>query len=221
MESLEPNNESARLSWDLANQILGAEATSQDHSDSASSPAHPRSSPSRNSGSESYSHAREPATTGNGGTAAPAFARNPFVGISEPGPLRCDSLQESIPNEANVDRRELHKQHVYMIAIGAVLGMGFYYRTGDILQLGGTAAVVYSFGFLSVLGLMVMQDLARLLQIWPVAGALIIYVKKFVDEEIGTAVGILYWYGVLLPLCNPWPSIAILFGHSFPRSGIG
>jgi yeast amino acid transporter len=80
-----------------------------------------------------------------------------------------------------------------MIAISAVIGMGFYMRTGSIYHLGGSAAVIYSFAFLGLVTSLVTYNLAKMLSAWPIAGALIIFVEKFVDEEVGMTVGITYW----------------------------
>lgn len=71
--------------------------------------------------------------------------------------------------------------------------MGFYVRTGTILKLGGQAAVIYAFSFLGILSIMVMQGLATMLRIWPIGGAIIVFVEKFVDEDIGKSVAVLYW----------------------------
>ncbi|KAI3532358.1 hypothetical protein CSPX01_13564 [Colletotrichum filicis] len=40
----------------------------------------------------------------------------------------------------------------------------------------------------------VMQCITELLCIWPIPGALSIFVKVFVDKELGIAVGIAYWF---------------------------
>jgi amino acid transporter len=39
----------------------------------------------------------------------------------------------------------------------------------------------------------VMQCIGEMLLIWPIPGALIVFVKTFIDEELGIAVGITYW----------------------------
>jgi amino acid transporter len=90
-------------------------------------------------------------------------------------------------------RRGLFEIHIFMIAIGAVIGLGFYVRTGAVYNLGGSAAVIYSFGVLGLVTSLVMHNLAKMLRAWPVPGALIVFVQKFVDEEIGLTIGILYW----------------------------
>lgn len=71
--------------------------------------------------------------------------------------------------------------------------MGFYLGTGRIFRFGGEAAVIYAYCFLGGLTLIVMRGLQVMLQIWPIGGALIIFVEKFVDEEVAKSVAVLYW----------------------------
>jgi yeast amino acid transporter len=80
-----------------------------------------------------------------------------------------------------------------MLTISTVIGMGFYVRTGTVHRLGGSAAVIYSYAFLGALTLMIMKNLAIMLSIYPIAGSLVVFVQQFVDPEIGTTVGVLYW----------------------------
>ncbi|KAI1154156.1 amino acid permease-domain-containing protein [Nemania diffusa] len=90
-------------------------------------------------------------------------------------------------------RRGLYPRHIFVISIGAVIGVGFYTRTSVIYGLGGKAGVIYSFAFLGMLAFMVGRCLALMLDQWPVPGALFVLVEKFVDRQVGQAVGPFYW----------------------------
>lgn len=81
-----------------------------------------------------------------------------------------------------------------MITVNATLGTGLYWRGGQILELGGPLAVIVSFLALGILSWGVMQCITELLCIWPVPGALSVFVRVFVDPELGIAVGIAYWF---------------------------
>ncbi|KAF5592313.1 amino acid transporter [Fusarium subglutinans] len=81
-----------------------------------------------------------------------------------------------------------------MIAVNGTLGTGLYVRSGQILELGGPLAVIFSFLFLGLLTWAVMQCIAELLCLWPVPGAVPLFVRKFVDKELGDTVGVAYWY---------------------------
>lgn len=72
--------------------------------------------------------------------------------------------------------------------------MGYYVRTGTLLHIGGEAAVVYTYSLLGILAFMVMKGLITMLRIWPVGGALIVFVEEFVDKDVAKSVAILYWY---------------------------
>ncbi|KAI1211103.1 amino acid permease/ SLC12A domain-containing protein [Annulohypoxylon truncatum] len=90
--------------------------------------------------------------------------------------------------------RKLRSIHIFMITINATLGTGLYWRGGQVLELGGSLAVILSFLLMGILAWVVMQSIAELLCIWPVPGALAVFVRKFVDDELGIVVGIAYWF---------------------------
>ncbi len=81
-----------------------------------------------------------------------------------------------------------------MITINATLATGLYWRSGLVLQLGGPLAVLLSFVLLGLLAWAVMQCITEMLCIWPIPGALSVYVSEFVDVELGIAVGVAHWY---------------------------
>ncbi|KAF4338228.1 amino acid transporter [Fusarium beomiforme] len=91
-------------------------------------------------------------------------------------------------------RRKLRGIHIFMIAVNGTLGVGLYVRSGQILEIGGPLAVILSFLFLGLLTWAVMQCIAELLCLWPVPGAVPLFVRKFVDKELGDTVGVAYWY---------------------------
>lgn len=80
-----------------------------------------------------------------------------------------------------------------MITVNGTLGTGLYWRGGQILELGGPLAVLLSFLLVGLLAWAVMQCITELLCIWPIPGALNVYVSEFVDVELGIATGIAYW----------------------------
>ncbi|KAE8146668.1 amino acid permease-domain-containing protein [Aspergillus avenaceus] len=90
--------------------------------------------------------------------------------------------------------RRLRGIHVFMITISGVLGVGLYLRSGSILRIGGPAAVLISFTVMGLLAWMVMQCIGEMLALWPVSGALVEFVGTFVDEDLGTTLGIAYWW---------------------------
>lgn len=81
-----------------------------------------------------------------------------------------------------------------MLTINGTLGTGLYWRGGQILELGGPLAVLLSFLLVGVLAWAVMQCITEILCIWPIPGALSMYVSEFVDMDLGIAVGMTYWF---------------------------
>lgn len=81
-----------------------------------------------------------------------------------------------------------------MITISGILGAGLYVGSGTILRFGGPGAVLISTTVMGLLAWMVMQCIGEMLILWPIPGALVEYVGAFVDEDLGIAVGIAYWY---------------------------
>ncbi|KAI9685676.1 MAG: hypothetical protein M1822_004236 [Bathelium mastoideum] len=90
--------------------------------------------------------------------------------------------------------RLMDKETRAMITLNATLGTGLYWRGGLILRTGGPMAVLLSFLLVGGLAWAVMQCIAEFLMIWPISGALGIYVSEFVDKELGIAVGVMYWF---------------------------
>ncbi|RKL29167.1 hypothetical protein BFJ72_g12076 [Fusarium proliferatum] len=81
-----------------------------------------------------------------------------------------------------------------MITINGTLGAGLYVRSGQILELAGPLAVILPFIGIGILALLVMLCMTELLCLWPVEGALPVFVAKFVDKELGKTVAIAYWF---------------------------
>ncbi|KAH8671490.1 amino acid permease-domain-containing protein [Xylariales sp. PMI_506] len=114
----------------------------------------------------------------------------PSLGINRHGSVA--PTKPVLPASSSL-RRELRGLHIFMISISAAIGMGLYIRTGEMFALGGSGAVIYAFAFLGFVTSLVMHNVATMLSAWPIAGALIVFVQKFIDHEIGVAVGVLYW----------------------------
>ncbi|EED20720.1 proline-specific permease, putative [Talaromyces stipitatus ATCC 10500] len=98
------------------------------------------------------------------------------------------------PSSDRITKRRLRGIHLFMITINGTLGTGLYWRGGQILELGGPLAVLLSFLLVGLLAWAVMQCITEMLCIWPIPGALSVYVSEFVDSELGIAVGVTYWF---------------------------
>jgi amino acid transporter len=65
--------------------------------------------------------------------------------------------------------------------------------TGTAIHMAGPGGALVAFFFASTVAYAVMQCIAEMICIWPISGALIEFVRVFVDEDLGTVVGIAYW----------------------------
>jgi amino acid transporter len=93
------------------------------------------------------------------------------------------------------------------------LGIGLYVQGGLILRLAGPLAVLLAFALLGLLAWAVMQCVAEMLCIWPISGALTVFVSEFVDVELGIAVGVAYWYVLLMLLIICVLRLMVLGSH--------
>ncbi|KAI9149653.1 Arginine permease CAN1 [Paramyrothecium foliicola] len=98
------------------------------------------------------------------------------------------------PNPDRMVHRKLRGIHLFMITLNATLGAGLYWRGGHALEVGGLISLVLSFLLVGALAWAVMQCIAEMLCLWPVPGALSVYVRTFVDDELGIAMGVAYWF---------------------------
>ncbi|KAL3456861.1 amino acid permease-domain-containing protein [Aspergillus heterothallicus] len=98
------------------------------------------------------------------------------------------------PSPNRMVKRKLQGYHLFMITVNGTLGVGLYWRGGQILELAGPLAALLAFLLVGLLSWAVMQCITEMLCIWPIPGALSVYVSEFVDAELGIAVGIAYWF---------------------------
>ncbi|KAL2788661.1 amino acid permease-domain-containing protein [Aspergillus keveii] len=98
------------------------------------------------------------------------------------------------PSPNRLVKRDLKGVHIIMITVNGTLGIGLYWRGGQILELAGPLAAVLAFFLVGLLCWAVMQCITEMICIWPIPGALSVFVSEFVDAELGIAVGIAYWF---------------------------
>lgn len=70
-----------------------------------------------------------------------------------------------------------------------------FQTSGQIIALGGPAGALIAFVFAGLVIVSVMRSLAEMVSVRPVKGAIMDYPDVFVDEALGFAVGVSYWYG--------------------------
>ena len=82
---------------------------------------------------------------------------------------------------------------VDFIALGGIIGIGFFRGSSKSLAVAGPVGALVAVVVVGVIATAVMECICELVVLWPIPNAMVEYVKAFVDEDLGTAVGIMYW----------------------------
>ncbi len=89
-------------------------------------------------------------------------------------------------------QRGLKDRHVQLIALGGIIGSGYFLGTGEIInQVGPAVFIAYIFGGLIIyLTMLCMGELAVAI---PISGSFINYTAEFISPHIACGVGWSYW----------------------------
>lgn len=89
-------------------------------------------------------------------------------------------------------RRSLKSRHVQLIAIGGIVGSGFFLSTGELVnQVGPAAFLAYVLG--GVIIYLTMLCMGELTVAIPISGSFINYTSEFISPAIACGVGWSYW----------------------------
>ena len=88
--------------------------------------------------------------------------------------------------------RGLKERHVQLIALGGIIGSGYFLGTGEVVsQVGPSVFIAYIFGGIIVyLTMLCMGELAVAI---PISGSFITYTAEFISPAIACGVGWSYW----------------------------
>lgn len=102
-----------------------------------------------------------------------------------------DDLARTIASEGDL-RRDLKSRHLQLIALGGIIGSGYFLGTGEVLSTVGPAAILaYLFG--GVIVICVMFCLGELTVAMPVAGSFVTYSRHLISPAWASGVGWSYW----------------------------
>lgn len=79
------------------------------------------------------------------------------------------------------------------IALGGIIGIGFFRGSSKSLAICGPLGALIAVFVVGIVAIAVMECICEMVVLWPVPNAMVEYVKAFVDEDLGIAVGIMYW----------------------------
>jgi amino acid transporter len=61
------------------------------------------------------------------------------------------------------------------------------------LKLAGPAGAIVAFIFVGLAVVAIMAGIAEMIDHWPISGALVEFVRSFVDKDLAVPIGIAYW----------------------------
>lgn len=79
------------------------------------------------------------------------------------------------------------------IGLGGIIGIGFFHGSSKSMGIAGPTGALIAVVVVGIIASAVMECICELVVLWPIPNAMVEYVKSFVDEDLGVAVGIMYW----------------------------
>ncbi|PWN52876.1 putative general amino acid permease [Violaceomyces palustris] len=91
-------------------------------------------------------------------------------------------------------KRKLSSRHISMIGIGGGIGTGLFVGSGNALATAGPAGVLMAYIIIGMAVFGVMEALAEMSTLIPVAGSFTHFAARFVDPALGFTLGANYYY---------------------------
>ncbi|KAM0751215.1 general amino acid permease AGP3 [Meredithblackwellia eburnea MCA 4105] len=103
-------------------------------------------------------------------------------------------------NQEEALKRHLKSRHMQMLAIGGVIGPGYFVGMGSALSNGGGAGCLLGFTIIGMMLWCTMQSLGEMAAFLSVSGSFTNYMSRFLDPALGFSLGWNYcilWFGIL------------------------
>jgi len=78
--------------------------------------------------------------------------------------------------------------------------MGLFDNSGEILNIAGPVGGLIAYIVVGIGVICIMEGIAEMIGHWPIANAMVEFVKAFVDKDLAIVVGLAYWYVIPLVL---------------------
>jgi hypothetical protein len=98
-----------------------------------------------------------------------------------------------VPDSSLLIQYILNTNHFQFIVISGTIGLGLFTDSGEILNLAGPCGGLVAFVLVALLVIFVMSGIAEMIHHWPISGALVEFVRSFIDGDLAIIVGIAYW----------------------------
>ncbi|MGG2093716.1 amino acid permease [Bacillus sp. S13(2024)] len=112
--------------------------------------------------------------------------------------------------------RTMKSRHLFMIALGGVIGTGFFLGSGYTIHEAGPGGAILSYlvgGFIMYLTMLCLGELTVAM---PVSGSFQKYATKFIGPGTGFMIGWLYWLGWAVTVGLELTSIGLMMKRWFP-----
>ncbi|SFJ38891.1 arginine/ornithine permease [Thermoflavimicrobium dichotomicum] len=113
-------------------------------------------------------------------------------------------------------KRTLKPRHLFMIALGGVVGTGFFLGTSQTLHQAGPGGALLAYTLGGLVMFLVMLCLGELAVAMPVSGSFQAYASKYIGPGTGFTVGIMYWFSWPPTIALDITSIAQMMKRWFP-----
>ncbi|KAK9461924.1 amino acid permease-domain-containing protein [Lipomyces oligophaga] len=113
-------------------------------------------------------------------------------------------------------KRALRTRHIQMIAVGGVLGNGLFVGSGKILGNSGPLGTILGFLFTGCIVFSVMVSFGEMVALIPIAGGISAFGSRFVDDSLGFALGVCYWFSLAIAIPTQISSAAVLLTYFKP-----
>lgn len=123
-------------------------------------------------------------------------------------------------NRNNELRRTMKSRHLFMIALGGVIGTGLFLGSGFTISQAGPGGAILAYILGGFLMYLVMLCLGELAVAQPVSGSFQSYASTYIGPSTGFMVGWLYWFSWANTVGLEFTSAGILMQRWFPEAPI-
>jgi amino acid transporter len=102
-------------------------------------------------------------------------------------------LEQETKHLGNLNRT-LKSRHIQFLALAGAIGTGLFVGSGQVLSLAGPLSAFISYAVTGFNLFCVINSLGEMAAWLPIPGAVPVFASRYVDEALGWALGINYWY---------------------------
>ena len=121
-------------------------------------------------------------------------------------------------SQTNSVQRNLKTRHVTMIALGGCIGTGLFMTSGSTISKAGPGGGLVAYIAMGLMVYFLMTSLGELATNLPVSGSFATYNARYVDPDLGFAMGWNYWFNWAITVAVDISTAALLIQYWLPKS---